>query len=64
MATKRKSSGPIDIDALTWMYAEPKGLCVVREVKRGAMKATEMFYLPWSKVRRALAVKDKETPNG
>ena len=51
---------PIIIDKQTWMYAEPRGLNVVREIyeRDGGYSRTEMFYLPWSKVKRALEIRE------
>ena len=48
---------PINVDRETWMYAESRGLCVVRQLRdpRGVLVQGDMFYLPWHRVRFALS---------
>ena len=52
---------PIKISKTTWMYAEPKGLCVVHEIGFDGYRAehTAIFYIPWSKVRLAVGIDDR-----
>lgn len=43
---------PQQVDASTWFYEEPKGICVVRQLrnKDDVLVQSDMFYLPWRKV--------------
>lgn len=47
----------INVNKDTWMYAEKKGLCVVRRIRNpdsvGLITQTDMFYIPWGKVKKA-----------
>lgn len=50
---------PIMVNHETWMFPEKRGLCVVREVRaNGRLIQTEVFHLPWAKVRHAVAIRD------
>lgn len=52
---KTKAGAPIRIDSDTWFYVEPKGLCVVRDVRdyNGDYMRTDQFYIRWQDVARA-----------
>lgn len=58
MTTEAEELKPIWIDENTWMYAEPEGLCMVREVRDGErFVKTEVFNVPWSKIKKAIEVR-------
>ena len=50
---------PISVDRETWLYAEGKGLCVVRQIRnpKGELIQSDIFYLPWSKIELAVSKK-------
>jgi len=54
--------GPIAVSEREWLYVEQQGVCVVHQVTNaaGAVTKTDQFYLPWSVIRRALAIRDKK----
>lgn len=58
-AKKRKSASwypmePQVVDASTWFYIEPKGVCIVRQIREGAvLKQGDIFYLPWTAILKA-----------
>ena len=60
-AKELKELAPIIVDQNTWMYAERRGLCVVRQIRnrQGDLVLSDICYLPWPKIRRALAVKER-----
>lgn len=48
---------PRKIDANTWFYIEPKGLCIVHECREGGdggYLQTDMFTLSWRSIEAAL----------
>ena len=54
---KFRALEPIGVDNDTWLYAEQRGLCVVRMVRPlggGEVIKSEMFFLPWRKVEQSL----------
>lgn len=53
--------GPIHINAENWCYMDQDGLDLIHEVrgKDGRYLSTDAIKIPWSVVRRALAIKDK-----
>lgn len=55
---KSKALKPINVNPETWMYAERKGLCVVRQIRNpaGTLVQGDMFYLPWGKIAKAMKV--------
>lgn len=57
------SAGPFDLDEFHWYYTEPEGISVIAELRRprdGAYVGTTTTFLPWKKVREALARHDKK----
>lgn len=44
---------PIPVSENMWLYAEGKGLCVVRELT----DRTIQFYIPWRKIERAIELR-------
>ena len=64
-AKKEDALKPITVDKSTWMYAERKGLCVVRHLRSrsGILVQGDLFYIPWSKVRRAVSVRELPPKN-
>lgn len=67
-ATKRrKSTGvrvrpnqlslePQNVDRYTWYYEEPKGICVIRQLrnKDDVLYQSDTFYLPWKKLETSV----------
>ncbi len=46
--SERLSLSPQHVDHSTWYYEEPKGVCVVRQIRlEGVLRHSDMFYLPW-----------------
>jgi hypothetical protein len=52
----KESLAPININRQTWLYAERKGLCVVRQLRNPTddLVQSDLFYIPWAKVEKAL----------
>lgn len=61
--TKRRDKHlkPINVSPEIWLYAERKGLCVVRH--RNQQGEPDSFFLPWKRVERALEIAPRSTPS-
>lgn len=50
---------PISVNKETWMYAEKRGLCIVRQIcdPSGKLIQADMYRVPWSKIERAVSIR-------
>lgn len=53
---------PQRIDDQSWYYEEPKGICIVREIRDrcGHWIQTDTMLIKWAKIRKSLARKDQK----
>ena len=58
-----KDLTPINVNKQTWLYAERKGLCVVRQLRnpKRHLVQGDLFYLPWAKVEKAMKSRPKKS---
>lgn len=60
---KNEHLKPINVNKQTWLYAERKGLCVVRQLRnpKGDLVQSDLFYIPWGRLEKAMKSRPRKS---